>query len=370
MKIAHLPIVTEIVHETQQKSVVKESIVKAAGIETHGGLDQVRILDLPEPACPDGEVVVAVRAAALNHLDIWMRKGRAGVGLPLPHVLGSDAAGVVAEAAAGRWKVGDEVIINPGLSCGACDHCLRGEQSECADFTIVGMGRPGTFAERVAVPAANLQPKPAHLTWGEAAALPLAYLTAWRMLMNRGGLRAGETVLIHGIGGGVALAALQLAGLAGARTIVTSSSIDKLTRAADHGANYGIQYGKANIVEEILACTGGKGVDLVIDTVGASTWPVNFEVCRKGGRIVHCGVTTGPHVEANISALYWKQLTVMGSTMGSREDFRALLAAVEASGLRPVIDSELPLDAAREAQARMESGAQFGKIVLTVQADG
>ena len=309
-----------------------------------------------------------MKAAALNHLDIWIRKGRAGNTLPMPHTLGSDAAGVISEIGEGvdGWAIGDEVVINPGLSCDQCDVCLRGEHSECEGFSIVGMGCLGTFAEKVCVPAVNLQPKPAHLTWSEAAALPLAYITAWRMLMNRARLRTGETVLIHGIGGGVSLAALQLAGLAGAQCIVTSSSSEKLGRAAEYGAHHGIQYGQANLAEEIMAATDGKGVDVIVDTVGAATWPTNFEVARKGGRIVHCGVTTGPHVEANISALYWKQLNVMGSTMGSREDFRGLLAAVSISGLHPVLDREYPLSAAREAQARMEAGDQFGKIVLTM----
>ena len=340
----------------------------AVGINAHGDIGQVAPLELPEPVCNEGDVIVAVKAAALNHLDIWMRKGRAGADLPMPHVLGSDAAGVVVEVGAGvsGWNVGDEIIVNPGLSCNQCDYCLRGEQSECAQFSIVGMGRPGTFAEKVAVPGLNLQAKPSHLTWTEAAALPLAYITAWRMLMNRAALRSGETVLIHGIGGGVALAALQLASMTGARIIVTSSKVDKLARAAEYGAHHGVQYGSARMVEEIMSYTEGRGVDVVIDAVGAATWPVNVEVCRKGGRIVHCGVTTGPHVEANISTLYWKQLTIMGSTMGSREDFRALLAAVSSSGLKPVIDSEYPLASAREAQARMEAGEQFGKIVLTM----
>lgn len=342
--------------------------MKAAGITAHGELEQVRIMEIPDPPCAHGEVVVNVKAAALNHLDIWMRKGRAGVSLPMPHVLGSDAAGVVHAVGAGvtGWKPGDEVVINPGLDCGACEFCLRGQHSECQAFTIVGMGRHGTFAEQVVVPARNLQHRPAHLSWDEAAALPLAYLTAWRMLMTQGGLRAGETVLIHGIGGGVAVAALQLAGLAGARAIVTSSTVDKLARASELGASHGVLYRGGNVVESVMDYTGGRGVDLVIDTVGAATWNTNVEVLRKGGRSVHCGVTSGPHAEVNLSAVYWKQLSIIGSTMGSHEDFRALLDAVNAAGLKPVVDSVMALDEARAAQGRMESGAQFGKIVLSI----
>lgn len=342
--------------------------MKAAGIHSHGELDQVTLLDLPEPQPVPGEVVVNVKAAALNHLDIWMRKGRAGVSLPMPHVLGSDAAGTVHAVGEGvnGWKPGDEVVINPGLDCGACEFCLRGQHSECREFTIVGMGRHGTFAEFVRVPARNLQPRPLHLSWEEAAALPLAYLTAWRMLIAQGGLRAGETVLIHGIGGGVAVAALQIATLAGAQCVVTSSSVDKLARASELGAAHGVLYGGGGVVESVMDHTNGRGVDLVIDTVGPATWNINMEVLRKGGRSVHCGVTTGPHVEVNLSTIYWKQLSVIGSTMGSHDDFRALLSAVNATGLKPVVDSVMSLEEARAAQGRMEAGGQFGKIVLSV----
>lgn len=342
--------------------------MKVAGIVAHGALEQLTLLDLPDPQCGPGEVVVAVKAAALNHLDIWMRKGRAGLSIPMPHVLGSDGAGVVQAVGAGvtDWTPGDEVVINPGLDCGACESCLRGEQSECGAFSIVGMGCPGTFAEFLAVPARNLQPRPPHLSWEEAAALPLAYVTAWRMLMTQGRLRAGETVLIHGVGGGVAVATLQLATLAGSQAIVTSSSVDKLARASDLGAAHGILYSEGKVVESILDYTNGRGVDLVIDTVGAAAWNINMEVLRKGGRAIHCGVTTGPQVDMNLSTVYWKQLSIIGSTMGSHEDFRALLAAVNAAGLKPIIDSIMSLEEARAAQGRMESGAQFGKIVLAI----
>lgn len=342
--------------------------MKAIGIQSHGDVKQLTLLDLPEPVPAHGEVVLRVKAAALNHLDIWMRKGRSGASLPFPHVLGSDAAGIVHAVGEGvmAFKTGDEVVLNPGLDCGACEFCLRGQHSECTNFTIVGMGSHGTFAEYVTAPARNLQPKPVHLTWEEAAALPLAYVTAWRMLMSQARLRAGETVLIHGIGGGVALAALQLAQLAGAQTMVTSSSVEKLARASELGAVYGIQYRGQGVVDAVMEYTNGRGVDIVVDTVGAATWPINMEILRKGGRVVHCGVTTGPHVEANISTIYWKQLAILGSTMGSHEDFRALLQAVNTAGLKPVVDQVFPLAEAMAAQERMELGQQFGKIVLTL----
>jgi len=343
--------------------------MKAAAIRENGGIEQLTYTDVPEPTPAPGQVLVAVRCAALNHLDIWVRKGRPGVTLQMPHVLGSDAAGVVAGLGAGVTgvAVGDEVILDPGLSCGACETCLRGEHSECPGFTIVGLGSPGTFAEYVVVPARNLLHKPTHLTWEEAAALPLAYATAHRMLFHRAGLRAGETLLIHGIGGGVALAGLQLARAAGARVIVTSSSEAKLTRARELGALDTINYaGGAAVGQAVLDATNGRGVDVVLDTVGAATWPINLEATRKGGRVVHCGVTTGAAAEINLAMLYWKQLSILGSTMASHEDFRQLLAMVAATGLRPVVDAVYPLEEARDAQARMEQGEQFGKLVLKV----
>jgi len=343
--------------------------MRAAVIHEHGGLDCVGVEEIPEPKAGAGEVVLEVRSAALNHLDIWVRKGRPGITLKMPHVLGSDGAGVIAELGSGTHgvKVGDEVILNPGLSCGFCESCRRGQQSECTSFSIVGAGRPGTFAEKVAVPFYNVFPKPAHLNFDEAAALPLVYQTAWRMLMTRAALKPGETVLIHGIGGGVALAALQLAKLAGAEVIVTSSSDEKLAKAAGFGADYTINYKTVeNVATVVKDITKGRGVDVVIDAVGAGTWDTNFNLVRRGGRIVLCGVTTGGQAPTNLRALYWNQLTIMGSTMGSHEDVRLMLRAVTTAGLKPVIDSVRPLENAADAMGRMEAGEQFGKIVLKI----
>jgi NADPH:quinone reductase-like Zn-dependent oxidoreductase len=342
--------------------------MKAAVITEHGELDKVNLAELARPRPGQGEVLILVKSAALNHLDIWVRKGRRGVTLSMPHILGSDAAGVISEVGAGvdGFSVGDEVIINPGLSCGKCEYCRRGEQSECVSFGIVGMSRPGTFAEYVDVPATNIYSKPSHLNFDEAAALPLSYVTAWRMLMIRGGLQAGQTVLIHGIGGGVALAALQFAKLADAVVIVTSSSDEKLGHAEQIGADHIINYKVGDVKDTVMGVTGGRGVDVVIDTVGAATWPVDFSVVRRGGKIVLCGVTSGPKAETNLQALYWNQLTIMGSTMGSDEDFREMLSAVSAAKLKPVIDSVFPLGKIRDATSRMEQAGQFGKVVLKI----
>nr|HPK00554.1 alcohol dehydrogenase catalytic domain-containing protein [Candidatus Hydrogenedentota bacterium] len=261
--------------------------MKAAVVFENGDAECIRYEEVPAPVPGPGEVLIEVHGAALNHLDIWVRRGRPGVELPVPHILGSDAAGTVLEAGGGVDHVapGDEVLINPGLSCGACEFCCRGEQSECLSFGIVGMSRPGTFAERVVVPAGNVFAKPPHLNMTEAAALPLAYVTAWRMLMSRAQVRPGETVLIHGIGGGVALAGLQLAHLAGARVLATSSSDDKLMRAREFGADECINYAdNPDLSEAVRDLTDGRGVDIAFDTVGAATWPENFKAVRRGGR--------------------------------------------------------------------------------------
>ncbi|MCC6796952.1 MAG: zinc-binding dehydrogenase [Candidatus Hydrogenedentes bacterium] len=343
--------------------------MRAAHITSHGELDQLTIGDVSDPKPASDEVVVEVAAAALNHLDIWVRKGRPGLTLTFPHVLGSDATGTVAETGAGvdSSLKGRRVVLNPGLWCGHCEWCLRGDHSECSTYSIVGLGRWGTFSQRVAVPAVCVSPAPEHLNAHEAAALPLAYLTAWRMLTTRGQLEAGETLLIHGIGGGVAIAGLQLAKLKGARVIVSSSKEQKLKRAGELGADDFIDYSKTqDVAAEVKRITNGRGVDLVLDTTGAGTWPINFASVRKGGRIVHCGVTAGKIAEVDIGALYWNHITVMGSTMGSQGEFQGLVAAVGAAKMKPVIDKIFPLAEARAAQERMETGEQFGKIVLEV----
>ena len=340
--------------------------MKAAVIYSHGELDRIKIEDIAPPQPAPGEVLLRVCSAGLNHLDIWVRKGRKGVVLPMPHILGSDAAGIVEALGpdVGGVKVGDEVILNPGLSCGRCEYCRRGQQSLCVSFGIVGLSRPGTFAEYVAVPAKNLCPKPPHLTFDEAGAFVLSFVTAWRMLMTRAQLKPGQTVLIHGIGGGVALSALKLVRLTGAEVIVTSSSDEKLARAKEIGADHTINYKAGDVARTVKEITGGRGVDVVVDTAGAATWPIDFSAIRPGGKIVLCGITTGPEATTNLRVLYWNQLTIMGSTMGSDEDFRQMVTAVAAARMKPVMDSIHPLENVRDAMGKMEAANQFGKIVL------
>jgi NADPH:quinone reductase-like Zn-dependent oxidoreductase len=343
--------------------------MKAAVIYEHGGLDCVKVEEIAEPKAGKNEVILKVKSAGLNHLDIWVRKGRGSLEVAFPHILGCDAAGVVAGIGADvtNVNIGDQVVLNPGVSCGSCEYCNRGEQSECLSFGIMGMSRQGTFAEYVAVPARNVHPKPAYMDFDQAGAFVLSCLTAWRMLMTRAQLRPGDILLIHGIGGGVALYALQLAKLAGACVIVTSSSDSKLARAKQIGADHTINYKKAgDVASSVKDFTSGRGVDIVIDTVGAATWPMDFSAVRRGGKIVLCGITTGAKAETNLQALYWNQLTIMGSTMGSDEDFRQMLMAVTTAELKPIIDSVEPLENVRNAMEKMETGKQFGKIVLRI----
>jgi len=343
--------------------------MKAVVIQQHGGLDRVKIDRVSQPEPTEDEVILKVRSAGLNHLDIWVREGRPGLKVSMPHVMGSDASGVVTAVGANvkNVNIGDEVILNPGLSCGSCEYCNRGEQSECISFGIVGMTRQGTFAEQVAVPARNVFPKPSHMNFDEAGTFVLSYLTAWRMLMTRARLKPGQTVLIHGIGGSVALCALRLAKLAGAQVTVTSSTDEKLDRAGQLGVDHTINY---EAVDDVAQCvrdiTSGTGVDLVVDTVGAATWPIDFSAVRRGGKIVLCGVTSGPQAPTNLQMLYWNQLTILGSTMGSDEDFRQMLKAVTTAKLKPVMDSVAALEDVRDAMGKMETGKQFGKIVLRV----
>ena len=342
--------------------------MKAAVIHEHGDLDVLKVEDVKEPEPGRGEVVLKILCAGLNHLDIWVRRGRPGAQMKMPHILGSDAVGVVAAVGNGVQspKVGDEVIIDPALSCGRCEFCRQGQQSLCASFGLMGLSRPGTFAEQVAVPAGNCYPKPPHMSDEQAGVFALASVTAWRMLMTRARVRPGESVLIHGIGGGVALWALQFAKLTGAEVLVTSSSDDKLSRAAELGADHTINYAKEDVSKRVAEVTSGRGVDVAVDAVGAAPWPLDLAGGGKGGRIVLCGVTTGATAETDLRALYWNQLTVMGSTMGSAEDFRQMVRAVTANKRRPVMDEDFPLENVRDATERMETGRQFGKIALRV----
>jgi NADPH:quinone reductase-like Zn-dependent oxidoreductase len=344
------------------------STMKGARIHEHGGLEKIVVESMPVPEPGPGEVRVRLRAAALNHLDLFVLGGIPGIDMPLPHVLGADGAGVV-DALGDQvegWSEGDEVVLNPGLWCQQCESCVGGEQSMCATYQLLGEHVDGTLAEAIVVPAVNLHRKPANLGWHEAAAFPLVTLTAWRMLVTRAGVGPGQTVLIHGVGGGVSLTALQIAKSAGATVYVTSHSEAKLERARELGAAAAWNYGEVNVTRAVREITDRRGVDIVVDNVGAATFATSVEAVRRGGAIVTCGVTTGPKLPIDGRRVFWKHIDIMGSTMGNESDFRAMLRAVSSGRVEPVVDRVFPLDETAAAMQRLKDAEQFGKVVLDI----
>ena len=327
----------------------------------------LRYEEVPTPAPGPGQVLIGLRAAALNHLDLFVRTGQTP-GVTLPHIGGADGAGVVLANGPGsaRYPVGTRVFFDPGLSDGTCDYCARGEHSLCDRWEILGEHRDGTFAQAVVMPEINLRPIPGELSFEEAAAFPLVFLTAWRMLMTKARVIPGESVLILGIGGGVALAALQIAKHAGARVFVTSSSAEKLQRAQALGADVLINHRETDFSKEVWRITEKRGIDVIVDNVGAATWDRSIRALARGGRLVICGATSGPKPEEDLRRLFVKQVTIYGSTMGTRHDWAQLNRLLAAKTLRPIVDRVFTLEQAAEAQRRMEEQEQFGKIVLSI----
>lgn len=343
--------------------------MQAVTIRAYGGPEQVRVEDVPRPVPKaPGDVVVAVKAAALNHLDLFVVGGLPGVTHEFPHVLGADGAGVVeaAGSAVRSVKPGDPVLINPGISCMTCEFCRRGEHGLCSSYDMLGEHRPGTLAEAVLVPDSSVAKLPGNVSWTDAAAFPLVTLTAWRMLRTRAALQPGETVLIWGIGGGVALAALQIVKLLGARAIVTSSSDSKLERARALGADETINHRSADVAKEVRRLTAKRGAEVVVDSVGSATWETSLRAIARGGRLVTCGGTSGPMVQMDIRRLFWHQYSILGSTMGNHAEFAEVAAHFGAGRLRPIVDHVYPLAQARSAFERMASGEQFGKLVVAI----
>ena len=344
--------------------------MRALTIDAHGGLDELKFRDdLPVPALvADDDVRVRVHAAALNHLDLWVVEGVPGVRITPGWILGSDCAGVVDAIgpAVTNVTVGDHVVVNPGVSDRTCDYCLTGDNPLCLEYRILGEHRPGALADFVVVPAANVYAIPADVSFSIAAAFPLATLTAWRMLVSRARVTATDQVLIRGIGGGVALASLQIAKSIGARVWVTSGSDAKLERARVLGADETINHQTTDVAKEVRGRTGKRGVDVVIDCVGEATWSSSLGSLGKRGRIVTCGGTSGPDLRTDVRRLFWNQWTIMGSTMGSDAEFAAIVGELREGRLYPPVDSEFPLQEGRRAFERLASGQQFGKVVVTV----
>lgn len=341
--------------------------MKAAFLTGHGGNEVVAVGDRPEPQRQRGQVLVRMRAGSVNRVDLYMRDSGAGITHSLPQVMGVDGAGIVEAVDDDEplLKVGDRVVLYPGITCGRCEFCRRGDAVLCTRMSLLGEHRDGTWAEFVSLPAANALPLPAHLDFAEAAALGVNHLTAWRMLFTQARLKPWETVLIFGIGGGVSLAALQLAKMAGARTIVTSRDEAKLARALALGADHAI-HGAQDVAKAVLQHTGGRGVDVVIENVGAAVWGAALKSAVRGGRIVTCGATSGDQPGADLRRVFIRQLQIHGSTLGNPGEFHDLLDAVSTNRLEPVIDSRYGLADAREALSRLESGRQFGKVVVEV----
>jgi NADPH:quinone reductase-like Zn-dependent oxidoreductase len=318
--------------------------VKAIRIHEDGGPEVLRYEDAPDPEPGPGEVLVHLRAASLNHLDLWVRKGLPSV--PKPRILGADGAGV-------REDTGERVVINPGI-----EHGDR--------ITVVGEHMDGTHAELVAVPEGNVYPLPETLSFEEAAAFPLVFETAYRLLVTKAQLREGEWVLLWGIGSGIATAGLAIAKAIGAPALVTSSSDEKLERARELGADATVNHGNGDVRAAVKEATDGAGVEVVLEHVGEATWQTSLQSARVGGRIAVCGATSGPNPPAALHRIWWKQLTIYGSTMGARSDFEAAFELVKSGRAKPVVDSVHPLADARAAHERLEAGEQFGKIVLRI----
>ena len=342
--------------------------MRALTISRHGGLDVLEYHDdLPEPRLERAsDVRVRVEAVALNHLDLFVLDGLPGVTITPPWIVTADAVGVVDAVGGAVTSVrpGERVVINPGISCRECEYCVAGEHSLCVRYKLLGEHLPGTAAEWIVVPAANVRAIPADGPAPVAAAFALATLTAWRMIVTRARVRAGETVLVRGIGGGVALAALQIAKRLGATVWVTSGSDEKLRRAAALGADAGFNHRTADVGKEVRARTGKRGVDVVVDNVGQATWSQSLGALGRSGRLVTCGATSGPIVETDVRRLFWNQWTILGSTMGNDAEFDAIVDELRQGRLFPPVDSVFPLAEGRAAFERLASGEQFGKVVL------
>lgn len=344
--------------------------MRALTISAHGEFDQLQLLhDMPVPLLEGADAVrVRLKAAALNHLDLFMIAGLPHITIRPPWIVGSDGAGIVEEVGPGVTAVqpGDHVLINPGLSCGLCEYCTTGDNPLCLQFGILGEHHPGTLCESIVLPAKNLARIPRDVPWPEAAAYTLATLTAWRMVVGRAKVRLGEHVLIWGVGGGVALAALRICKQIGARVCVTSSSDAKLERATAAGADEVLNYVRTDVAREIRAMTSKRGVDVVIDNVGQAAWKSSLGALGKRGRLVTCGATSGPLVETDARRLFWNQWTIMGSTMGSDAEFATVAGELAAGRLRPIVDSVHQLGDGRGAYERLAGGHQFGKVVVEI----
>jgi len=340
--------------------------MKAVVFKQHGGPEVLEYTTVPDPKPARGEVLIEVKAASINHLDMFLRRGMPGIKIPFPKIAGSDAAGIVRELGedVSGLSTGQRVTINPGISCGRCEFCAAGFASQCLSYAMVGENRDGTYAELLTVPAHIVLPIPDSLSFEEAAAAPLVFLTAWSMMVTKGNIRPNEDVLILGAGAGVGTAAIQIAKMAGCRVFATASSDEKLERARQLGADFVINYKTEEFDRKIRDLTNKRGVDVVVDYVGADTWVRSLRSARRGGRVLTCGATTGFAPQTDLRQIFFRQLQIIGTTMGSHRDFLNVMNCVFRGQLKPVIDRVLPLAEARKGHELIEQRAVFGKIVL------
>ena len=338
--------------------------MKAVRIHQFGGPEVLTYEDVPDPQLRKDQVLVRVKACSLNHLDVWVRKGLPGV--KLPHILGSDIAGEVAEVGeyVSGFKAGQRVLVAPMHFCGHCAKCVAGVQNQCREFTVVGNGVDGGNCELIAVPVANVVPIPDSLDFNQAASVPLVFVTAWHMLVGRAGVRAGQTVLVLGASSGVGIAAIQIAKLFHCRVITTAGDEAKLEKGRTLGADFGINHYKQRISEEVRKITSKEGVDIVIEHVGAATWDESVKSVKSGGTLVTCGATTGPNVGIDLRHLFARQLSLLGSYMGTMGELHEVLGHVFAGRLKPVVDRVFPLKDLRAAHELLENSQMFGKIVV------
>jgi NADPH:quinone reductase-like Zn-dependent oxidoreductase len=342
--------------------------MKAIRFHRHGGPDVLQYEDAPDPRPSADEALVKVKACALNHLDLWERNGLPRVRIPMPHISGSDISGVVESVPEEetQFRKGDEVIVNPGVGCGHCERCLTGRDDQCQEYTIIGYGSDGGYAELVKVRRDHLIRKPAGMTFEEAASFPLVFETAYHMLVTKARVRPGETVLVLGANSGVGIASVQVAKLLGAEVIATAGDARKMARAKALGADHAINHYADDILEEVKTLTDRRGVDVVIEHVGRATWDGSVKALTKGGRLVTCGATTGAEVATDLRYIYNRELTIYGSYMAGMGELLEVVELFKQGKLKPVVDSVFPLKKAAEAQTRLEGSKHFGKIVLKI----
>jgi NADPH:quinone reductase-like Zn-dependent oxidoreductase len=341
--------------------------MKAVRFYEHGGPEVLKYEDIPELADPkEFEAQLEIKAISVNHLDLWLRRGIPGLKVPLPHIAGADASGIIKKVGSkvSALTPGQRVLINPSIYCGKCNFCVEGNASMCVKYEILGESRDGTYAEYINLPAENFIPIPDDVSFEEAAAVPLVFMTAWRMLITRGKLKPGDDILILAAGAGVGTACIQIAKLCGARVFAAAGSNEKLERARSLGADFVINYNEEDFAKRIRELTNRRGVDIVVDYLGADTWSKSLQSLRKGGRLLTCGATTGYDPKEDIRFIFYRQLEIIGSTMGSAKELNDVLKLIFAGKLKPVIHKVMRLSEASQAHKLIESRSVFGKIVL------